>query len=1087
MTISPERSGYRSGRTDLARQAADPSQAKPFVAAAGPHHVLIALVVSLFLGVAAAADFRLQVFSTEAGVPVLLRPRVGLALSGGASKLFFELGFLAELESIGIPIDALAGTSGGAIVGSYYAYGYSSQERHRKLVEDIDWPELFRDRSVPRDRFFYRDKWTQTRGVHIHFVEGRVERLIANFFPEGLTSGQKMYSILTRDLPRASLFKETRLDRLFTPLATIATRVKNPPGGEFRVYSGRLAEAVRASVVFPILLPVYFWRENEGPAVPSIDGGVVNNIPVDVLSNISAGQVPISKSLESGSLPVPELSVALDVTRPLLQGPSPVSEGGKAASVKPSQDRKDPASEASNGQQNDWLMKFVYGIDFNPAKVERKEEANRQLADVVLRLTLPGETVFKLFDFSKQRSRDLHLLGRRMLTEELPIEIQFTRRRLNGKEVLEGPRFLHVEHLYELGRRSQGLAWLHQKVVDRLQEEGPLEEHMERFLDELAATLNWPAYVRRDMGVLTETKEDSIELTVRLGWLDLKEEFLHKLNERADRLRQAWTGNTALVRIDEVRIGRNPLMDQSEFHDWLGRWAPRPERPLATSELQSYTDQLCEKLDATGLFKIESVDLAAQWTERNGNDAASNGQLAASLVVDVRARDSKLAQELQDLRNQGYALAALRRDLSESTSGGFHIQKGPTIRQVRIAENKDVQGRPIKPRTDPGYVLRNFESVRGKTFNAGAVLDAVEETYRQGLYHIVKFQLERVSDSDNEVDLLIETEERPAASINLAARYDMEENYTLYSRFSFNNLRGRGGRLFTDALYGRLTQWRMGVELPIRSGFFGQSELWHASRNQEIYRDGNAVDLYHQKRTGLVVSVGQWLRPSWWHNFGYRLERVKLNDEFQSRWGTQLPVGDGRVTSWVYRQSADTLDSFPYATTGFKFDLTLETSRKSWGSRYHYNRLELDLYKPVALSSRREQVLNLRSFLGLSSGDIPVYELFGVGGARENPLLGFNRRELLGKKFLTFNLSHRFLLYRLPFPESRALFGKLYWGTFADTGFVSDVFRGRRFGDFRHGYGVGLLLDTNFGLIKLLYGINSERKGQLYVSLAYEI
>jgi outer membrane protein assembly factor BamA len=235
------------------------------------------------------------------------------------------------------------------------------------------------------------------------------------------------------------------------------------------------------------------------------------------------------------------------------------------------------------------------------------------------------------------------------------------------------------------------------------------------------------------------------------------------------------------------------------------------------------------------------------------------------------------------------------------------------------------------------------------------------------------------------------------------------------------------------------------------------------------------------------LSIGHWLGPDWWQNFGYRTERTALNDAFQSRQSPQIPVGDGRLASLVYRQGFDTLDSFPFGNSGLKVDLTLEAARRSLGSRYDYNRLELDVYKPVSFGRRREHVLSLRSFLGLSSGNIPIYELFGVGGARENPFMGFNRRELLGKHFLTFNLNHRFLLYRFPMPESRALFGKLYWSTFMDGGFISDIIKNRSFGDFRHGYGVGLLLDTNFGLIKLIYGVNSERKGQLYLSLAYEI
>jgi NTE family protein len=83
------------------------------------------------------------------------RPRIGLVLGGGGARGAAHIGVLRELERLRIPIDAIAGTSMGAIVGGLYASGMTPAELE-DLVASIDWADAFRDSPQRKDRPFRR-------------------------------------------------------------------------------------------------------------------------------------------------------------------------------------------------------------------------------------------------------------------------------------------------------------------------------------------------------------------------------------------------------------------------------------------------------------------------------------------------------------------------------------------------------------------------------------------------------------------------------------------------------------------------------------------------------------------------------------------------------------------------------------------------------------------------------------------------------------------------------------------------------------------------------------------------------------------
>src|SRR2546422_4726055 len=115
------------------------------------------------------------------------RPRIGLALSGGGARGIAHVGVLEVLEEQRIPIDFIAGTSMGSIVGGMYASGLSP-EQIRAALKAVDWSDLFNDRPPRRDLGYRRkeDDTSDLIKLEMGVKDGRL------LLPRGLVAGQKI-------------------------------------------------------------------------------------------------------------------------------------------------------------------------------------------------------------------------------------------------------------------------------------------------------------------------------------------------------------------------------------------------------------------------------------------------------------------------------------------------------------------------------------------------------------------------------------------------------------------------------------------------------------------------------------------------------------------------------------------------------------------------------------------------------------------------------------------------------------------------------------------------------------------------------
>jgi NTE family protein len=196
------------------------------------------------------------------------RPRVGLVLSGGGARGATHIGVLKMLDQLHVPVDVIAGTSMGAVVGGLYASGMSGEQIERAMAS-LDWQAAFRDRP-PRTELDYRRK-EEDRRFLVNLPVGLQGRRLV--IPKGLVQGQMLTETLRQlTLPVARI---TNFDLLPARFRAVATNLET--GSKRVIGDGDLTTAMRASMSVPgLFAPVEYRGEL------LVDGGLADNLPIDV-------------------------------------------------------------------------------------------------------------------------------------------------------------------------------------------------------------------------------------------------------------------------------------------------------------------------------------------------------------------------------------------------------------------------------------------------------------------------------------------------------------------------------------------------------------------------------------------------------------------------------------------------------------------------------------------------------------------------------------------------------------------------------------------------------------------------------------
>ena len=219
------------------------------------------------------------------------RPKIGLALGGGAARGIAHIGVLRWFEEHRIPVDFIAGTSMGGLIGGAYASGLSPDEI-TELMNSADWSLMFLADSPFRYKTFRRKEDARAFPGQVDFgLKGGFK------LPSGLNAGQQIEMLLDRiALPYYEL---QDFDHLPTPFRCVATDIRKAE--PVVIGSGSFSRALRATMAIPaVFTPVVFDERL------LVDGGALNNVPADVVKAMGANvAIAINVGSSTDEAPVP--------------------------------------------------------------------------------------------------------------------------------------------------------------------------------------------------------------------------------------------------------------------------------------------------------------------------------------------------------------------------------------------------------------------------------------------------------------------------------------------------------------------------------------------------------------------------------------------------------------------------------------------------------------------------------------------------------------------------------------------------------------------------------------------------------------
>lgn len=226
------------------------------------------------------------------------RPRIGVALSGGGARGGAHMGVLQVLEALRVPIDVIVGTSFGALVGGLYASGLSVDAIQRRVL-DADLENKFIS-EIPRDALSFRRKQDDAE-LLVKYRLGIKNRKLQ--FPTGFISGQAFRRWLDEVLFAVRGVND--FGDLPIPFRCVTTDIVS--GDQIILQEGDLPTAIYACMAVPGLLPPV---EQNGRLL--VDGGLVNNLPVDVARALGADMV-IAVDIGTPLAPRDELDSAFGI------------------------------------------------------------------------------------------------------------------------------------------------------------------------------------------------------------------------------------------------------------------------------------------------------------------------------------------------------------------------------------------------------------------------------------------------------------------------------------------------------------------------------------------------------------------------------------------------------------------------------------------------------------------------------------------------------------------------------------------------------------------------------------------------------
>lgn len=238
----------------------------------------------------------LQFLFSQAQTGMSPRPKIGLTLSGGAAKGLAHIGILKAIDSAGLKIDYITGTSMGSIIGALYAAGYSGNQIEA-LARKVDWDILLSNQSTLRSLLMAEKEEYSRYAVELPWVNNGFK------LPTGVLQAEELWLKLSELFFPVHNVKD--FDNLSIPFKCIGTDIAT--GEAVVMDNGEIVTAIRSSMAIPSLFTAV---EYEGRRL--VDGGIVRNFPVSDVKEMGA-DIVIGSQVATGLLPKEKLVNAFQI------------------------------------------------------------------------------------------------------------------------------------------------------------------------------------------------------------------------------------------------------------------------------------------------------------------------------------------------------------------------------------------------------------------------------------------------------------------------------------------------------------------------------------------------------------------------------------------------------------------------------------------------------------------------------------------------------------------------------------------------------------------------------------------------------
>lgn len=431
-------------------------------------------------------------------------------------------------------------------------------------------------------------------------------------------------------------------------------------------------------------------------------------------------------------------------------------------------------------------------------------------------------------------------------------------------------------------------------------------------------------------------------------------------------------------------------------------------------------------------------------------------------VLNVKQLNNGLKNAQQKYQDEGYIMAGIK-NVNIDKDGILNIKLNVGhLNEIKINGNT---------KTKDFVILRNLDLEEGQILNVEDIQNAYRKLYRLQYFKKIKPNLQKVEGKSNTANLVIDLEEGETGQFNFGGGYSTKDGWLGYLNVKEKNLLGRGQNLSFNYEFGKNTTYSLNFYEPWLLGTensFGISVYNRKSENEHSLKG-----TYHEDRQGGSITLGRPITDMWEGNVKLKAEKTStdwVKDQYTDENGDTRDLSDtsNSTRSITLRLNRDTTNKSFNPTKGAIDIFSTEFAGGIMGGDNEFSKYNMDIrrYYP---GFKNQHAWALRMKTGIGEGEIPTQDKYRLGGSKT--LRGYESN-IVGENMMLLSAEYRF-----------PIVDKITGVVFSDNGNAWEDKGEIALDDLNSSAGLGVMMNTPLGQIKLDYGWNEEGNGKFHFSL----